>query len=146
MDSDTQCEHKNNSSGKIVTRIPEIAFLTTVAAMSAMFGFGLTLAMAKKRDTHFFSKGLNVLPNKVPESGATLAMKALGIGTLYAVSGFGLFSFIVWKSLGVKNLEEFRQKVGLMLPQIPKGENSGKSDFKSLRELIDYICNDSTQR
>ncbi|GFT42532.1 transmembrane protein 242 [Nephila pilipes] len=80
---------------------------------------------------------------ELPESGSSLAMKALGWGTLYAVSGFSVFCFGVWKMMGVKNLEEFRLKVGNILPEIPKSENPGRSDFKSVRELMHYVIEES---
>ena len=40
----------------------------------------------------------------IPESGAALAMKALGLGTLFAVSGVGGLVFGVCKLIGVKNV------------------------------------------
>ncbi|EEC03028.1 conserved hypothetical protein [Ixodes scapularis] len=50
---------------------------------------------------------------QVPESGSSLALRALGRGTLYSVAGFSLFCLVVWKAMGVKNLEEFRYKIFL---------------------------------
>lgn len=45
------------------------------------------------------------MPTKeLPESGSSLAMKALGWGTFYAVSGFSIFCFGVWKLMGVKDV------------------------------------------
>ncbi|CAL1273909.1 unnamed protein product [Larinioides sclopetarius] len=106
--------------------------------MSILGGFGMALAMAKKKDPVYFFKGM--MPTKeLPESGGALAMRALGWGTFYAVSGFSIFCFGVWKMMGVKNLEEFRMKVGNTLPRIPKSENPGRSEFKNLRELLNYI-------
>ncbi|XP_076308285.1 LOW QUALITY PROTEIN: transmembrane protein 242-like [Tachypleus tridentatus] len=118
------------------------AFLAGVAGASLVFGFGMTLAMAKRKDPTFFTKGL-VGSKEVPESGGSLAVRALGWGTLYAVCGFGLFCFGVWKSLGVQNLKEFRQKMGEMLPQIPKKEPQGRTEFENLRELLNYVIEES---
>ncbi|RWR98697.1 Transmembrane protein 242-like protein, partial [Dinothrombium tinctorium] len=120
-----------------------VFFLSSVAGISTLFGFGLTVAVAKKKDPQYFAKGLQMASKNIPESGGALAMRALGYGSLYAVTGFSVFCFVVWKAMGVKDLAEFRQKVGSFLPRIPKKEHQGKSDFKSLRELITYISEES---
>lgn len=124
------------------SKLLETSFLLSVTGMSVIGGFGMALAMAKRKDPVFFFKGM-MATKELPESGSSLAMKALGWGTLYAVSGFSLFCFGVWKLMGVNNLEEFRYKVGNTLPKIPKSENPGRSDFKNLRELLNYIIEES---
>lgn len=115
-------------------------FLGTVTGASILFGFGTTLAMAKKKDPKFFLKGMQAVGNNVNvETGGSLALRALGWGSLYAVSGFSLFCFTVWKAVGVNNMEEFRHKVGSILPRIPKKEPQGRTEFSSVRELFNYI-------
>ncbi|XP_054718431.1 transmembrane protein 242-like [Uloborus diversus] len=138
MNTDKDVKQKEKESNKLV----ESTFLLSVTGVSVLAGFGMALAMAKKKDPVYFLKGMS--PTKaVPESGSSLAMRALGWGTLYAVSGFSVFCFGIWKLMGVNNLQEFRQKVGTALPTIPKSDNPGRSDFKNLRELLNYVVEES---
>lgn len=105
------------------------AFLATIAGMSMFAGFGITLAAAKKRDPHFFNKGVlwyptirsywvlrtvlnlnsclftGVVPSaELADTGAILALRALGWGTVYAIGGTSLLCYGIWKLSGAKDV------------------------------------------
>ncbi len=98
-----------------------------MTGVSILFGFGTTLAAAKKKDPHFFDQGLTgriekqttepiscqtaaAVRRRVPvsissvEPGASLAIRALGWGTLYAVTGCSVLFYGIWKLMAVNDV------------------------------------------
>ena len=122
------------------------AFLAGVTGVSILFGFGTTLAAAKKKDPHYFDQGLTgriegqagesisnnaatAMRRRAPgsiasvEPGASLAIRALGWGTLYAVTGCSVLFYGIWKIMAVND-------VSIMPPQHTAGIN--KTNFSQM--------------
>ena len=107
-------------------------------------GFGAALASAKKLDPKAFDQGLVPRPAdlakvKLHESGAALATRALAWGSFWAVAGCGLLFGSIWKLSGANTFQEFRQKVGHLLPVIPKKPSEGRTEFSGLNDLLQYV-------
>lgn len=78
-------------------------FLAVVSGISAIIGFNVTLAAARKQDIKYFDKGI-ADATKLNMAGTSLALRALAWGTLYAVCGTGVLAYSVWKLSGAENV------------------------------------------
>ncbi|XP_023179782.1 transmembrane protein 242 [Drosophila hydei] len=122
-------------------RIQAAAFMGLVGGISALFGFSRTLATAKKSDSKVLQQQATKQGIILMDEGTTLAMRALGWGTLYAVLGTGAFCYGFWKLSGAKDFAEFRLKMGNALPRISKDEPANsRTDFESLTDLMKYLA------
>ena len=106
-----------------------------VTLVSSFGAFGRALSVAKKSDSKNFDAGF--------ADGVSLASRALGRATIYAVCGVGLLTFVVCKLMDVHSAYEFRMKMEAALksrmPDIRRNTNPGRSEFSSFRELFEYI-------
>ncbi|XP_012536264.2 LOW QUALITY PROTEIN: transmembrane protein 242 [Monomorium pharaonis] len=120
-------------------KIYAAVFLSTVASLSAFAGFAKAVAITRKRDPKHFGDGIAGVKG-VHENGALLAIRALGWGTFYAITGCSLFFYGIWKISGATNAEEFRIKMGSLLPKIPKNNPpKSRTEFEGLTDLLTYI-------
>ncbi|CAK9810761.1 Transmembrane protein 242 [Anthophora quadrimaculata] len=124
---------------KKTERFYSTLFLSGIAGISVMVGFSSALASAKKRDTKSFDIGL-MGGKGFPESGAALATRALFWGSVWAVGGCGILFYGIWKLSGATTAEEFRLKVGNLLPRIPKNNPpKSRTEFENLTDLLKYV-------
>ncbi|XP_043274105.1 transmembrane protein 242 [Venturia canescens] len=138
----TKSQNDDSTKEKIYGGI----FLTAVTGISAIIGFGTTLSAARKQDPKFFEEGvIGVKSNTAAraESGASLALRALGWGSVYAIGGCGLIVYGIWKLSGANNFQEFRFKMASILPTIPKNyPPQSRTEFDGLTDLLTYVSED----
>ena len=165
MSQETDSNDKEDSSG-MSYKLKAGAFLAFTGGFGMFAGFASALGQAKKQDPSGFDKGMtgidpvqeaaareavknldNAALEKIRrdralhESGAALARRALGWGTVYAVGGCGIIFSSIWKLMGVENLSEFREKVGKVLPTIPKNppKPGERIEFGGINDFLSYI-------
>ncbi|XP_015120718.1 transmembrane protein 242 [Diachasma alloeum] len=119
-----------------------VLFLGAVTGISAIIGFGTTVAAVRKKDPKYFEEGVVGVKGST-EAGVSLAMRALGWGTVYAVTGCSLIFYGIWKLSGATNAREFREKMGSILPRIPKNNPpQSRTEFEGLNDLLTYISDE----
>lgn len=99
-------EHTNDMSiltSFLCALIPAGAFLGTVGGVAALFGFSRTLMASKNEEQKLLEKGL-IEGTHLLDAGSSLARRALGYGTLFALLGTGTLFFGVWSMSGASNV------------------------------------------
>uniref|UniRef100_A0A6M2DPD1 Transmembrane protein 242 n=1 Tax=Xenopsylla cheopis TaxID=163159 RepID=A0A6M2DPD1_XENCH len=137
MEEDRLCNEEKVGSDKKFKMKAGI-FLATVSGISAIIGFGTTVAAVKKRNPTSFDQGI-VPAVRGMESGGQLALRALGYGTVLAFTGCGILFYGIWKLSGATNLSDFRHRAGSILPRLTPVEHKSKTEFSGLNELLSYI-------
>ncbi|XP_043524882.1 transmembrane protein 242 isoform X1 [Frieseomelitta varia] len=117
----------------------ETLFLTGIAGISLISGFFNALSSVKKKDSKNFDIGLTGAKG-LHESGAALATRALFWGSVWAIGGCGILFYGIWKLSGATTAQEFRLKVGNILPKIPKNNPpQSRTEFENLTDLLRYV-------
>uniref|UniRef100_A0A2M4C255 Transmembrane protein 242 n=1 Tax=Anopheles marajoara TaxID=58244 RepID=A0A2M4C255_9DIPT len=115
------------------------AFLASVGATAAVAGFSKAIMTAKKSDPKYFDKGLHASLS-LHEAGTSLALRALGWGTLYAILGTGTICFGIWKLSGATDMKEFRESMGRAFPRVPRNDPPrSRTEFDGLTDLMQYL-------
>ncbi|XP_038059744.1 transmembrane protein 242-like [Patiria miniata] len=142
-------KHQENSDPKpahgLLSFVKGSMFMVSVAGIAMISGFGLTMAGAKRRHPGSFSKGILPDPSvSLHESGASLGMRALLWGSLFAVTGFGTLTFAVCKVMGVKSVEDFKTKFQSVAPRIRRNPASEPEEV-TLRKLRQEILEEEVK-
>ena len=150
---DAKRDSRNDKAEKIKSGL----FLTIVTALGLASGFGFSLSSTKKKESTStaaargkpgqLKRGSAAELNYLYESGAELARRALLRATLYSVSGVSLLCFAIWKLSGASDFQEFRHKVGSVLPKIKKpSDRQGRTEFENLTELFQYVIDEDNKK
>jgi len=155
-------------------RIKAAAFLTIIGGIGVLAGFSGAVAAVKKQDPSHFDQGLaksksinqvylnrnnkqihrrgkhinsHQIASELNQSGAALAVRALGYGSLFAVLGCSALFFTIWKLTGAKDLKDFRIKAGSILPRIPKNDPPvGRTEFTGINDFLTYVIEEDNKK
>ncbi|XP_033095947.1 transmembrane protein 242-like [Anneissia japonica] len=131
-------EHRNNTrQDEKFNTFKNIMFMSSVAGAAMVFGFGLTIARVRKKDPAMFQTRLRGESGEALESPSSLGLRALGWGTFFACSGFGIMTLGICKILGVKNVEEFKIKFQSVAPQIRRNPEDSTSFDEITNEVLE---------
>lgn len=117
--------------------------LTSIVGFATYFQFKSSFALAAKK-----GDGSAISPVNIGQAELKWASKALGYGTLLAVSGTGLVFFLIKKAMGVNNLDEFKHRMHEIFPQAKKSPSSGdeSENIETVEDFIKYITEDRKKK
>ncbi|KAL4233622.1 hypothetical protein ACF0H5_008304 [Mactra antiquata] len=131
---------KDDSSNENKNIDRSLSFIMGTAGISLLCGFGASMYAARRKDPLTFKK---LLPNQnLPDNGTMLATKALAYATVISITSCGVLVYGVFKLFGADNFSEFNAK---LREYIPKKESKGRTEFKDLKDLADYLVSESRQ-
>ncbi|VDP91497.1 unnamed protein product [Echinostoma caproni] len=132
----------SDKSNEISSRVPAVAFIVSAFGLSALAGFAVSLYSARKIEPSAFAKGLQVPVSGTikHESGIRFAVRALGCGTVLAVTGVGGLAYIVWKIAGVHSMFELNNRFRTSFPESWRVKaTDSETSFQTFEELLQYI-------
>ena len=107
--TDSTAPKEKNAAATMTNMLSSNVALLSLTGASVLAGFFGALAFAKRREGATLDKAL--LPRRgMSESGTKLAFRALGYGTLYAVSGFAVVTYGLYQFTKYR-LEQFEQRI-----------------------------------
>lgn len=116
-----------------------------MSGFAAIAGFSRTITTARKEDQKLYEQATKETVNLI-ECGTKLATRALMWGTLYAFLGTGTLVFGIWKLSGATNAQDFRLKMGSILPKLSKDSQVGRTEFDGLNDLMEYVSTRSNKK
>lgn len=112
--------------------------MLATATISCLATFGLMYSRTKRKSEKELQELVKIsmeeIGNGKMESPASLAIRALRKGTIYAFGGVSIICLSIWGLSGAKNMEEFKQKMQKIMPVVPKAKT--KSDIHTWDDLI----------
>ena len=100
-------------------------FLAGITGIFLISGFSSTLTVLKKNNSKLFNK-CNTKSKNHNDTGTDLALKALGWGSFFSITGCSALCYSIWKLSGATSFEDFRIKIQNLLPKISKDDFSKK--------------------
>lgn len=123
---DDAIRNKDQSDKGFYTKV---LFFIGISSVAAIGSFGTMLSRTETEGKR--KPGVKLDPAAM-ETGASLARKALGQATIYAVGGFSAFCFISWKLIGARDFVEFREIVGRKFPKIHRPREPEHIDWDEI--------------